>query len=102
MNDVRLIDANRLLEVCKEAYHYEDNRGKLGYCIDAIKHAPTINAQPVKRGHWMYPKHDFFYRCSECGIELIDDHFEQIGIFKDGYMPFCPNCGADMRGDKND
>lgn len=57
-----------------------------------------IDAQPVKRGHWIYPVHDFFYQCSECGAELIDDHFEQIGIFDDGYLPFCPNCGAKMDG----
>lgn len=52
--------------------------------------------RPVKHGHWI--KKDIFYVCSECGIELIDDWFEQIAIFQDGYMPFCPNCGAKMCG----
>lgn len=90
MNDVRLIDANRLLEVCKEAYHYEDSRGKLGYCIDAIKHAPTIDAQPVKRGKWEYQENMPFESCNVCGYRNYDPV----------YTPnFCPNCGADMRGE---
>ena len=89
MDDVRLIDANRLLEVCKEAYHYEDSRGKLGYCIDAIKHAPTIDAQPVKHGRWIKGMLDGEgYHCSECRI--WKKHIATAY--------YCQNCGAIMVG----
>lgn len=57
---------------------------------------PTEDAQPVKQGHWIRKR--IYYVCSECGIELIDDNFEQIAIFPRGYMLFCPNCSAKMNG----
>ena len=100
--DVRLIDANALIEaICKKCPEYDfkpDATDTVSGCLtyDVIASAPTIEAQPVKHGHWI--KKDIFYVCSECGIELIDDWFEQIAIFQDGYMPFCPNCGAKMCG----
>lgn len=42
----------------------------------------------AKRGIW-FPR-DGKYKCSECG-SIADKH-----------TPFCPNCGADMRGEKQD
>lgn len=93
MDDVRLIDANALRKDIHTSY--SDDFG----ILEHIDNAPTIEAQPVKRGHWI--RKDIFYVCSECGIELIDDWFEQIAIFPDGYMPFCPNCTAKMEGVKN-
>ena len=55
-----------------------------------------IDAQPVKHGMWN--RKDMFVKCSECGVELLDDAFFCIHVFDDGYMPFCPNCGAKMEG----
>ena len=49
MPEIRLIDANMLLEKCKKAYDFEDRRGQLGYCIAAIKDAPTIDAIPREK-----------------------------------------------------
>lgn len=104
MDDVRLIDGNALVKQiegthCKDCNNYNGVMCRACEWMDAmdyIEDAPTIDAQPVKRGHWIYPVHDFFYQCSECGAELIDDHFDQIGIFENGYLPFCPNCGCKM------
>lgn len=61
---------------------------------NAIDEMPTIDAQPVKHGEW--ERTDMFVKCSECGVELLDDAFFGIHVFDDGYMPFCPNCGRRM------
>lgn len=53
-----------------------------------------------QRGEWVEIKDyngDVHYQCDQCGNEfiLID------GTPKENNYNFCPNCGADMRGDKN-
>lgn len=102
MPDVRLIDGNALVKQIEEVHCKGCNNYNGVMCractwmdaMDYIEDAPTVDTQPVKHGHWI--RKDIFYVCSECGIELIDDCFEQIAIFPDGYMPFCPNCGRRM------
>lgn len=52
-----------------------------------------------KTGRWIEQDDSWdgvYYECSVCGEPwtLID------GTPWDNYMNFCPNCGADMRGDK--
>lgn len=58
----------------------------------AIKNLPTV--EPV-RGEWV-PEEKMYrsplalnYRCSQCGETSRKTNF-------------CPNCGCDMRGEKND
>ena len=107
MSDVRLIDANATKE--KLAFAIEP---LVGYAADIIRNdalldaikivdsMPTIDAQLVKHGKW--ERTDMFVKCSECGVELLDDAFFGIHVFDDGYMPFCPNCGARMDGDADE
>lgn len=66
----------------------------------SIRMLPSVT--PTERtGHWI-EKEDFngdtYYDCSECGESfcLMD------GTPTDNLYNFCPNCGADMRGTKND
>ena len=51
----------------------------------AFKHdvadAPTITAEPVKHGRWIWKDH--YLVCSECGEE-------------NDRKNYCPNCGAKM------
>lgn len=54
---------------------------------------PTIDAAPVRRGEWKDvtdPLVDEMpsYECAVCG---------EVGSWRP--TPFCPNCGADMRGE---
>ena len=60
--------------------------------ISVIKRLPS--AQPErKRGKWEIYVISMFdgegCRCSECGLEGVP------------YWDFCPNCGADMRGEQD-
>lgn len=49
--------------------------------------------EPV-RGEWLEcQSNDGYYECSVCG--------KLRNKFYDGKTKFCPNCGADMRGEKN-
>lgn len=47
---------------------------------------PTVDAVPVRPGKWI--EGELYIRCSECGYPA--------GHLSDNY---CPNCGADMRGE---
>lgn len=56
----------------------------------SIEDMPTID--PVKHGKW--EEHNGWKQCSYCAAALrIETVF---GIKRDN---FCPNCGADMRGE---
>ena len=63
--------------------------------LEILNTFPTVNAEPVKHGEWEPSPHLFGYvRCSECHdcniwSEWIDGK----------KWNFCPNCGADMRGE---
>ena len=102
MDDVRLIDANTVMSKLKAEVDNIPKRTNypigiadgISYAMASIDCAPTVDAQPVKHGMW--ERTDMFVKCSECGVELLDDSFFGIHVFDDGYMPFCPNCGRRM------
>ena len=65
-------------------------------CIRVIEQAPTID--PVKRGKWIVIpqrcENQTFdeCKCSVCGtVEYFNSGWEKFN--------YCPNCGADMRGE---
>lgn len=67
-----------------------------------LKNTPAVAAQPVKRGRWETNcdpeecEKDFY--CSECE-ELICD-FDTTALYPgENCYYYCPNCGADMRGE---
>lgn len=85
---------------CQKCKGYYD-----GHCIhrgecdvDVIQTAPAADVQPVKRGHWI--EHEKFERkncnvcieCSVCNTWFGHDAYPKT--------KFCPNCGADMRGEE--
>lgn len=108
---MRAIDADALLEDCKlvqkgakdlgceyasSFYSSSMELSTAWWCVeDLIENAPTIEPER-KRGEWKHPYHYGLalpeHQCSVCG------EWE----FSDTESNFCPNCGADMRGDKND
>lgn len=71
----------------------------LNYTCD--RHAEIIKDLPPvqpKRGKWITePIEDPEYcRCSECGYTNL-----VVEVFSFNGYNFCPNCGADMQGDKD-
>lgn len=67
----------------------------------AIYKLPAADVAPVKHGHWEYDKHFRFAECSKCEAEFYICDLEEIS--GDGFINFCPNCGAKMDGgDENE
>ena len=69
-----------------------------GTSIDGFKNNPTIEPQPERiRGRWIDDgQYAFLHRawkCTECGKCVIE--------VDEPWFKFCPNCGADMRGDSD-
>lgn len=82
---MRLIDADKLLEVLnKKSVPFNANAN------DAILTAPTVAER--KKGKWII-KDDIYgvAYCNLCDYELHTNDTK-----------FCPNCGADMRGERKE
>jgi hypothetical protein len=96
MPDVRLIDANALMKRIEEVYCKDCNSHNGVMCracahmddMDFIEDAPTIDAQPVKRGKWRKRMSTSdSVKCCLCGYASIQE------------SSYCGGCGAFMRGD---
>ena len=66
--------------------------------VTAIKNIPSEDVAKVRHGKWIEQEDGFgdtYYDCSCCGESfcLIE------GTPTDNMYNFCPNCGADMRGE---
>lgn len=100
-----LIDKQTCLDAFDETAEILLNNGYISLGVKILKtqyeilrdfYDEQIDAKPVVRGEWKDADNRTEYkvvRCSNCGkgygkaIALADYHF-------------CPNCGADMRGEK--
>lgn len=88
---MRSIDADELLT----AFPYDDEPTVTKSSLRmTIKHMPTIGAEPIKHGHWIFSPKDAIEmmftlpKCSECGAESSDAG------------NYCPYCGAKMDGER--
>lgn len=70
--------------------------GYADYCtlFDEIDTMPAADVQPVKRGKWIHDRRTQ-WKCSKCG-NFLD--FDGLNCGR-GTAFYCPNFGADMRGD---
>lgn len=59
--------------------------------IDDLENAPTVEAEPVKRGQWKPARvvDDCFWVCSSCG-------FPSEASGANILYKYCPHCGAKM------
>ena len=60
-----------------------------------LKLPSIIDAEPVRHGRWIYHIDDTFPFESTQECSVCHEH-EYITLCHENY---CPNCGADMRGD---
>ena len=58
--------------------------------VDALQSIMSELPSAVKHGHWVWKKPSDDCRCSNCG-KIADQKY-----------PYCPWCGADMRGDEDE
>lgn len=66
--------------------------------MDVLQALPSAEPER-KKGKWLHKPNEYdddTYECSRCGEPwtLID------GTPEENNMNFCPNCGADMRGER--
>lgn len=104
----RYIDADEALRMMRNSKEDKPSRGDWDIahdcCIDCVNGAPTADVVEVKRGEWIKKfkyshGYDDYYNteCSLCGYKA-----EKSGVGdKLSLDNFCPNCGADMRGEND-
>lgn len=99
---MRLIDADALKKEMLETYEYEYPTASGAFDEFAIRivpniisNAPTVDAEPVRHGHWVrikYVEGDWM-RCSACEENIwTTGEFAGLGSLE----RFCPHCGAKM------
>ena len=85
---MRIIDADALAD--NIAVLFERNKALIDewlmhYVEDAIDEAPTIDAVPVRHGHWEFiGGYGYQYRCSNC-VRCAEHRTN-----------YCPSCGCKM------
>ena len=91
----RLIDAD---ELKREFVGNRYGTKAIEYVIDNV---PTVDAEPVRHGRWIYKEKVYNnapydstarYECSECGYS--DEHAIDVKV------PYCWHCGAKMDEEK--
>lgn len=84
-----------------------DNEWECGYNTamaemqEFIRQLPAADVQPVKCGRWITWDDSGFTKCSCCNSEYYISDLQTVGD-SEGFVNFCPNCGARMRGTSND
>lgn len=63
--------------------------------VRVIARVHPADVKPVVRGEWIYDSPHGVPHCSNCGEVSVES------VFGRSEPNFCPNCGADMRGECN-
>ena len=83
----RLIDADALeRDIRKDAYCLYEADDAIAF----VRDAPTIDAEPVRHGHWIYHPMSRMTECSFCHRWFHDV------FYADNAYRFCRSCGAKM------
>lgn len=101
---MRLIDADKLEDVLAkhqalyygDSDYYEGISQGFNLAIYDVKEAPTIDAEPVRHGKWIWEEQ--VYNCSVCSHKAYGNILECM----DGTYKYCPNCGARMEIEENE
>ena len=64
---------------------------------EVIADIPSADVKPVKHGRWITWDDSGFTKCSCCNSEYYIADLQEVGD-SEGFVEFCPNCGAKMDG----
>lgn len=103
---MRLIDADKLeaygTTVPKEC-NAEDYLSGVRDVLEHIDSMPTVDAIPVRHGKWIdsetFKRPWFRHHIFECSVCRNTLDMDGVNAGR-GDANYCPNCGADMRGEK--
>jgi rubrerythrin len=84
---------NDLLDQCKITGYGGLTPNDVKYVFSLQTNADVT---PVVRGQWDRLELSDKWQCSVCGVLMDID-----GTPQENLLNFCPNCGADMRGENN-
>ena len=96
---MRLIDADELLNQFRDEPEMVNGQQRMGYAVgvgylrDTINAAPTIEAEPIKRGRWIVRKGAI--ECSVCKAAFLNYWEDQDKMLFSPWVS-CPLCGAKM------
>lgn len=101
---MRLVDADALNKEFRDFVRASNNSDfeptpTWNDAVSLVGSAPTVDAVPVRHGHWDFipsPSFDgereYHAHCSECGYH---EHAYTIRFVADNWL-YCPHCGAKM------
>lgn len=90
----KYIEQNTIIEAFRKNCPNPTDLGNAQHFINIIRNIPAANVRPVIHGKWIIHTSNLFPAYST--IECDQCHAEQPAGIDDN---FCPNCGADMRGE---
>lgn len=83
---MRLVDANKVMKLIPT----EEYNARM-----VIANAPTVDAEPVRHGHWNEAKDGTLW-CSVCISTGPYDEDSWGYVINAPHYDYCPNCGAKM------
>lgn len=97
-----LISRSALLEAIRGDHPpFYDGQDVANWQEKCINEAPTVDAEPVRHGKWLFSDYDYF-TCSTCGGQYFtgaDSTKDAKAMLENNaYYPYCPHCGARMDG----
>lgn len=98
------ISRDKVLNKFIEGDGHDDDRFTEGYNFavqehrEEVENIPAADVQPVKCGRWITWDDSGFTKCSCCNSEYYIADLQTVGD-SEGFVGFCPNCGARMDGE---
>lgn len=92
-----------LLDMAIEALKMADSLERLHEIVHEQEEIVKILDEERPKGNWDFAG-DNMFRCTECGVLYTYKQLEHLKKHTtDSTFPnFCPRCGADMRGERNE
>ena len=110
---MKMIEAKKVVPLIRLILFDNPNIEKICEGMQDVVNIHTIEAEPVKCGLMRIETVDYgthyrkYYFCPSCNIEIGHKTFDanrQIGqgtvLHSNKFPNYCPNCGADMRGEE--